>query len=214
MNYKPSTIATMKIVRLSSFGAFLDAETGDTSDDILLHKTQWKPDFKPKIGDKIEVFLYLDPKRRLTASMNLPKVKIGESAKVRVINLTRDGAFLDFEAERGIFMPFSEMDGEVNIGDEVTAKLYVDKSGRLAATMNIDGRPRISPVEIQRKNANQLVRYMRENHGRMHFSDHSSPKDIMATFGISKVAFKNALGFLLKTGRIKFENNETVLIQK
>ena len=138
MNYKPSTIATMKIIRLSSFGAFLDAETGDTSDDILLHKTQWKPDFKPKIGDKIEVFLYLDPKRRLTASMNLPKVKIGESAKVRVINLTRDGAFLDFEAERGIFMPFSEMDGEVNIGDEVTAKLYVDKSGR--QTENFSGR--------------------------------------------------------------------------
>ena len=38
--YGPSTVATLKVARLGEMGAFLDAETGNTSDDILLHKTQ------------------------------------------------------------------------------------------------------------------------------------------------------------------------------
>jgi predicted RNA-binding protein (virulence factor B family) len=38
--YGPSTVATLKVVRESELGAFLDAETGNTNDDILLHKNQ------------------------------------------------------------------------------------------------------------------------------------------------------------------------------
>ena len=38
--YQPSTVATLTVARLGEMGAFLDAETGSTHDDILLHKTQ------------------------------------------------------------------------------------------------------------------------------------------------------------------------------
>ena len=47
--YGPSTVATLKVARLGEMGAFLDAETGDTSDDILLHKTQQTAPVK--VGD-------------------------------------------------------------------------------------------------------------------------------------------------------------------
>lgn len=134
--YGPSTVATLKVARLGEMGAFLDAETGNTSDDILLHKTQQTAEVK--VGDEVEVFLYLDPKRRLTASMRTPRMKEGQIARLRVINVSRDGAFLDVGAERGIFMPYAGMRGRPQVGEVVWAKLYTDKSGRLAVTMEVE----------------------------------------------------------------------------
>lgn len=136
LRYNPSSVATLTVVRESDMGAFLDAETGNTNDDILLHKTQQTSPVK--IGDKVEVFLYLDPKKRLTASMRTPKMREGQVARLKVINVSPDGAFLDVGAERGIFMPFAGMRGRPQIGEKVWAKLYTDKSGRLAVTMEVE----------------------------------------------------------------------------
>ena len=129
------TVAELKVVRVSDMGAFLDAGTGNTSDDILLHKAQQTADVS--IGDVVKVFLYLDPKRRLTASMRVPRMREGQIARLKVINVTADGAFVDAGAERGIFMPFAEMRGRPRVGEVVWAKLYTDKSGRLAVSMNV-----------------------------------------------------------------------------
>ena len=38
--YKAGDVVTLKVSRVSDMGAFLDAGTGNTSDDILLHKLQ------------------------------------------------------------------------------------------------------------------------------------------------------------------------------
>ena len=40
LKYKPGDVVTLKVARLNEMGAFLDAGTGNTSDDILLHKLQ------------------------------------------------------------------------------------------------------------------------------------------------------------------------------
>ena len=129
------TVAALKVVRVSDFGAFLDAGTGKTSDDILLHKAQQTAEVK--VGEVVTVFLYLDPKKRLTASMRVPKMREGQIARLKIINVTNDGAFVDAGAERGIFMPFAEMRGRPQVGEVVWAKLYSDKSGRLAASMKV-----------------------------------------------------------------------------
>ena len=55
--YGPSTTAVLRVARLGEMGAFLDAETGNTSDDILLHKTQQTAPVA--VGDEVKVFLYL-----------------------------------------------------------------------------------------------------------------------------------------------------------
>ena len=55
-----NTIATLKVLRTSDQGAFLDGQTGNTNDDILLHKDQQTSPVT--IGDEVEVFLYRDPK--------------------------------------------------------------------------------------------------------------------------------------------------------
>ena len=134
--YGPSQVAELTAVRESELGVFLDAETGNTSDDILLHKVQQTAPVK--VGDRVRVFLYLDPKRRLTASMRTPRMKEGQVARLRVINVTKEGAFLDVGAERGIFLPYAGMRGRPQVGETVWAKLYTDKSGRLAVTMEVE----------------------------------------------------------------------------
>ena len=48
-----NTIATLKVLRTSDQGAFLDGQTGNTNDDILLHKDQQTSPVA--IGDEVEV---------------------------------------------------------------------------------------------------------------------------------------------------------------
>lgn len=136
LKLQPSTVATLTALRESEMGIFLDAGTGNTSDDILLHKQQQTGPVA--VGDQVKVFLYRDPKGRLTASMRVPKMREGQVARVRVINTSRDGAFVDVGAERGIFMPYAGMRGRVKEGDVVWVELYSDKSGRLAVTMEVE----------------------------------------------------------------------------
>ena len=138
----------MKVARVGEMGAFLDAQTGNTSDDILLHKLQQTSPVKP--GDKVSVFLYKDPHGRLTASMRTPRMREGQIARLKVINTSRDGAFLDVGAERGIFMPYAGMRGKLQVGEVVWAKLYTDKSGRLAMTMKVED-------EIRRRRVREVT---------------------------------------------------------
>jgi len=141
----PGSVVTLKVVRASEFGVFFDAGTGNTNDDILLHKLQQIGD-EVAIGDDVKVYLYLDPKGRLTASMHLPKMEIGQVARVEVINTTKDGAFVDIGAERGVFMPFAGMRGNLKRGDKVWVKLYIDKSGRSAVSMEVEDELRRAAV--------------------------------------------------------------------
>ncbi len=131
-----NTIATLKVLRKSEQGAFLDGQTGNTSDDILLHNDQQTS--AVAIGDEVGVFLYKDPKGRLTASMRLPAMKIGQIGYTEVINTTNFGCFVEVGTERGIFMPHAEMRGRPQIGEKVWVRLYTDKSSRLAVSMDVD----------------------------------------------------------------------------
>lgn len=133
---KPGTVHTLTVARTSDLGAFLDAGTGRTTDDILLHRAQQTREVA--IGEAIPVYLYTDPRGRLTASMRLPRMREGQVARAEVINTSRDGAFVDIGAERGVFMPFAGMRGKVRRGDKVWIKLYRDKSDRLAVTMEVE----------------------------------------------------------------------------
>ena len=131
-----NTIATLRVLRTSDYGAFLDGQTGNTNDDILLHKDQQTSPVA--IGDEVEVFLYRDPKGRLTASMRLPAMKVGQIGYVEIINVTNFGCFVEVGTERGIFMPHAEMRGRPQVGEKVWVKLYTDKSGRMAVSMDVD----------------------------------------------------------------------------
>lgn len=278
---KENSIACLEVVRKSDFGAFLSAGTGNTSDDILLHKGQQTRDVE--IGEKIKVFIYNDKHYRLTASMHLPQIEINGIGYVEVILKTRFGAFVDVGTERGIFLPFTETEGKIEVGQKIWVKLYLDKTGRLATTMHVDkeilkiaskcygikvggkvegtvynitesgafiitrekwiaflykenmpndlkmgqkiigrvtyirddGRLNISIRPVKEKamslDAENIYEFMKKNNGEMKLTDKSDPVVIKSTLGISKSAFKRAIGNLLKDRKIILKEDKIIL---
>lgn len=134
--YRVGDVVDLKVLRENESGAFLDAGTGNTDDDFLLHKNQQTAPVH--IGDTVKVYLYLDTKGRMTASMKLPKMREGQLGYVKVLTVNKNGGFVDIGAERGVFLPYSEMRGHVSPGQLVWVKLYRDKSGRQAVTMRVE----------------------------------------------------------------------------
>ncbi|MDE7323469.1 MAG: S1 RNA-binding domain-containing protein [Lachnospiraceae bacterium] len=124
------------IVKEQDFGVYLGEEPNAPMDArVLLPKKQVPQD--SKIGDGIEVFLYKDSKDRIIATTNTPLLCAGEVGKLRVSQVTKIGAFLDWGLEKDVLLPFKEQTVRVKEGDEVLAAIYVDKSSRLAATMKV-----------------------------------------------------------------------------
>ena len=270
--YRVGDVCDMTVARLGEAGAFLDAGTGNTSDDILLHQHQQT--HPVKVGDRVKVYLYLDAKGRMTASMKLPKMREGQLGYVKVLSVTRQGGFVDIGAERGVFLPYSEMRGHVSPNQLVWVKLYRDKSGRQAVTMRVeddmvrasvpakdvkvgdeltgtvynilpegffllttqrylafihrsevpggrldfgqkvtgrvtfvreDGRVDMSLREVKEKamvtDSERILALLEKRQGTMPYSDATPPEIIKDAFGISKAAFKRALGRLMKEGR-------------
>ncbi|MCX5772997.1 MAG: S1-like domain-containing RNA-binding protein [Fusobacteria bacterium] len=126
----------MKINNLSKIGVYLDAETGDALDNILLPNNQiLGKNFV--VGQEIEVFIYRDSSDRLIATLKEPKLKVGEIGKLKVVDKAEIGYFLDLGLERDLFMPKKEAEKGTLIGQEYLVYMYVDKSDRLCATMKI-----------------------------------------------------------------------------
>lgn len=124
------------IVKELDFGVYLgEVLNASMEDRVLLPKKQVPQG--SKIGDRIEVFLYKDSKDRLIATTNKPLLCVGEVGKLKVSQVTKIGAFLDWGLEKDVLLPYKEQTVKVKEGDEVLAAIYVDKSSRLAATMKV-----------------------------------------------------------------------------
>ncbi len=125
---------TLRIVKIAEHGAYL-GEAQNAEERVLLPKKQMPKD--AKIGDEIEVFLYRDSEDRLISTVREPKFVLGGLAKLEVVEVTKVGAFLDWGLEKDLFLPYREQTKKVKQGESYLVTLYVDKSGRLAATMNV-----------------------------------------------------------------------------
>lgn len=88
-------------------------------------------------GDILTVFLYKDSEDRLIATTTVPRIKLGEMARLTVTDVTNIGAFLDWGLAKDLFLPFKEQTHRVRKGEEVLVVLYIDRSDRLCATMHI-----------------------------------------------------------------------------
>ncbi|MBD5451219.1 MAG: S1 RNA-binding domain-containing protein [Lachnospiraceae bacterium] len=127
---------TLLVVKEVDFGIYLAEEANASAEDrVLLPKKQVPAGCK--VGDELEVFLYKDSKDRIIATTNTPKIMVGEVGKLKVSQMTQIGAFLDWGLEKDILLPYKEQTGKIKEGDELLVTIYVDKSSRLAATMNV-----------------------------------------------------------------------------
>ncbi len=129
-------IQTLTITRETSIGVYLNISEEDNDDAILLPGKQVPAE--SSIGDEIEVFVYRDSEDRMIATTNMPKLTLGELAVLKVIDVSKVGAFLHWGLERDLFLPFNEQLFPVKKGEKYLFGLYVDKSHRLSATMYIE----------------------------------------------------------------------------
>lgn len=123
------------IVKKVEFGVYLSETSAEGPDKVLLPAKQVPAG--AKIGDKVQVFLYKDSKDRLIATVREPKLMMGQAKMLRVAQVGKFGAFLDWGLEKDLLLPFKQQVKRVSEGDQVLVSLYIDKSERLCATMNV-----------------------------------------------------------------------------
>ncbi len=138
MNKKltPGTRHRLKAVKKVDFGIYLAYDTGAPSADRVLLPASQMPE-GISLGDEIDVFIYRDSSDRLIATVKTPIAALGEVARFEVSQLTRIGAFLSWGLEKDLFLPYAEQTYRIKEGDTVLAAIYLDKSDRLCATMNV-----------------------------------------------------------------------------
>lgn len=129
-------VQTLTVVKKVEFGVYLgDGAEGDKDEKVLLPKKQVPEE--TEIGSEIEVFVYKDSEDRLIATTRTPKLTLDGVAMLQVIQVGKIGAFLDWGLEKDLLLPFKEQTSPVREGQECLAALYIDKSSRLCATMNV-----------------------------------------------------------------------------
>lgn len=198
--------AYLKVVSVATgIGAFLD--WGLAKDLLLPFREQATP---VRRGQWVTVGIFLDPvsKRivattRLSRHLNRQPATYAEGQPVNLLITSRTplgyNAIVE-NAHRGLLYhttgaaplePGQKIQGFVR-------KLRAD--GKIDLSLDASGYKRVAPV------TDQILLALQANRGRLAFDDSSSPEAIRDKFGVSKNAFKLALGALYKKRRIRFLN--------
>ena len=267
-------IQKLIVARQTPIGLYIKSQNDEDEDAILLPNNQLTE--KIDIGVEVEVFVYRDSEDKLIATKKKPFITIGELAVLRVIETNSIGAFLDWGLEKDLFLPFKEQSGNVVKDGAYLVGLYIDKSNRLCATMNVysmlscespykkndrvkgivynvskekgafvavdnkyqgliptkelfsscsegdcvdvrikmvkpDGKLDLSLrneayFEIE-GDSQKIMERLELGGGTLLFNDNSAPEHIKSELGMSKKAFKRAVGRLLKEGAIKITDS-------
>jgi predicted RNA-binding protein (virulence factor B family) len=124
------------IAKKVEFGVYLVSPDDVRGEDKILLPQKQVPE-EAQAGDKITVFVYRDSSDRKIATTKRPRIVMGEIAYLKVAEMSRIGAFMNWGLEKDLFLPFKEQVGEIKLNGEYLVGLYIDKSDRLCATMNL-----------------------------------------------------------------------------
>ena len=264
---------TLTVVKTVDFGVYLaEKDDKEGKDSVLLPAKQVPAG--TKAGDELTVFIYKDSKDRLIATTREPMLQVGQTAVLKVSQVTRIGAFLNWGLEKDLLLPYHEQTTRMQEGKDVLVALYIDKSQRLCATMKVyhylstrtpyvvgdqvkgrvyeisgnfgvfvavddkysalipareaagkyrpgeildlrvtgvkeDGKMNVTDrqkayLQIE-EDAESVLSVIDEFAGVLPFDDKASPEVIKREFGLSKNAFKRAIGHLLKEGKIEIK---------
>ena len=265
----------LTVVKKVDFGVYL----GSDEERVLLPKKQVPEEIE--VGDPVEVFLYKDSSDRMIATTKEPKLTLGNLAVLEVVDVGRIGAFLDWGLEKDLLLPFKEQTTKVEKGDRCLVSLYIDKSGRLCATMKVypllrtdspykkDDTVRGTVYEISRDfgvfvavddrfsaliprrevygrmyigqqiearvaavkadgkldlsvrgripeqmdaDAQKIMDRIEKSGGGLPFTDKADPERIRDELGMSKAAFKRAVGRLLKQGKVRIDEKQEKIV--
>ena len=262
----------LTILRSTSVGLYLGDEQGE---DVLLPNKYCPEEYE--VGDKIDVFVYLDYAERKVATNIDPKIKLHEFALLKTTSVENVGAFMDWGLEKELMVPFKEQRQNMEEGRWYVVYLDIDeKTDRLYASNKIEKRLQNENLTVEQGdevdllvytksdlgysliinnkhkglvfdnevfkelnigdklkgyikeirednkidislapvgysnyndiNANRVLDKLNQNDGFIGINDKSSPHEIYDEFGISKKAFKKAVGALYKNRDVSIES--------
>ena len=124
----------LEVVKEVDFGLYLD---GGDEGEILL-PTRYVPE-DCKVGDMLNVFLYLDIDERLIATTLTPLVQVGQFACLEVSWVNQFGAFINWGLMKDLFVPFSEQKMKMQVGRSYVVHAHVDEeSYRIVASAKVE----------------------------------------------------------------------------
>ena len=199
---------TLKIVKSVDFGLYLD---GGDEGEILL-PSRYVPK-KAKIGDEIEVFIYLDQDEKLIATTLKPLAKVGEFAWLECAWTNEYGAFLNWGLRKDLFCPFREQKQRMERGNTYYVYILEDeKTHRLMATAKVERYQKHNGYERALDFSDELLRYLRENGGFCELGDKSPAEEIAQRFNVSKKIYKKAVGDLYRRRLIMISDEGITLV--
>jgi predicted RNA-binding protein (virulence factor B family) len=123
-------------------------------------------------GDTLSVFIYTDSAARACATTAQPLAALGECACLTATASTDAGTFLDWGMEKELLLPYAEQRRPLNIGQRESVLVYLDNSGRLAATSRLDHHLSDQPAGFSPWQAVSMLVYQRTDLGFKAVIDH------------------------------------------
>lgn len=123
----------LEVAREAQQGLYLT----DGATEVLLPNRQCPPDIR--VGETLRVFVLTDSEDRPIATTKRPFATIGKFAKLRVVEVSQAGAFLDWGLDKDLFCPFREQLKPMREGEEYVVRIYLDEtSQRIACTSRLN----------------------------------------------------------------------------
>lgn len=204
-------IAKLKVASVGNIGAFMD--WGLEKDILMPFKEMVE---KVREGKEYLVYMYLDKSGRPCVSMRLydhlavdsPYQK-GDEVEGYVYQINHDlGIFIAVDNQYQGLIPKQEIHKRVYIGDVLLLRVTkVRDDGKLNLSM---GKLAYQQMEDDSETVYQMIL---SYDGVLPFNDKASPEVIEREMGLSKNAFKRAVGHLLKEGRIEIKEHTITAIK-
>ncbi len=204
------SIARLKVTAVTKIGAFLD--WGLEKELLLPFAEQTR---RVKEGEEVLIALYTDKSSRLAATMKLypylslrSPYTIGDEVTGTVYESSENfGVFVAVDDQYSALIPRREISGKgPAVGGQVTARISrIHEDGK----MDLDLRKK-AYLQMD-DDAQSLLSLLQESGGVLPVSDRSDPEQIRELTGMSKNAFKRAVGRLYKEQKIDLEENRIVL---
>lgn len=205
-------IKALKVADTGKIGAFLD--WGLEKDLLLPFREQTA---KVRKGDEVLVSLYIDKSDRLCATMKVYDMLRQDSPYQKddrvkgIIYDTSDnfGVFVAVDDCFSALIPKREAFGSLRVGERIQARVIrVREDGKLDLAV------REKSFMQMDADAGMIWERLKENGGKLPFTDKAEPERIKAEFGLSKNAFKRAVGRLLKEGKIEIREESIEICKK
>ena len=203
-------MAVLRCVGTTKIGAFMD--WGLEKDILLPFKEQSGP---VREGREYLVRMYADKSDRLCVSMKVYEYLSCESPYKQGDEIS--GIVIEYKSEYGAFVAVDNKYAALIPGKEIHSAIYPgDKIQGRVADVREDGKLNLTlqkPAKIQtRENAEMIVNIIESYNGVLPFNDKADTAVIEKEFGISKRAFKMAVGKLLRDGMIRITENNIELL--